>query len=73
MLHKNLFVYDLIYNPAETKLLTLAKHIGAKTANGLNMLLYQGMLSFKIWTGKDAPQDVMWQALQGELNVRNSN
>ena len=67
MLHKNLFVYDLIYNPAETKLLALAKHIGAKTANGLGMLLYQGMLSFKIWTGQDAPQEVMWQALQGEL------
>ena len=67
MLHKNLFVYDLIYNPMETKLLTLAKHIGVKTANGLGMLLYQGMLSFKIWTGEDAPQEVMRQALQGEL------
>ena len=73
MLHKNLFVYDLIYNPPETKLLTAAKHIGAKTANGLGMLLYQGMLSFKIWTGQDAPQEVMRQALQGELNARNSN
>ena len=73
MLHKDLFVYDLIYNPAETKLLALAKHIGAKTANGLGMLLYQGMLSFKIWTGQDAPQEVMRQALQGELNARNSN
>jgi len=73
VLHKNLFVYDLIYNPAETKLLTLAKHISAKTANGLGMLLYQGMLSFKIWTGQDAPQEVMRQALQGELNARNSN
>ena len=73
MLHKNLFVYDLIYNPAETKLLALVKHIGAKTANGMGMLLYQGMLSFKIWTGQDAPQQVMRQALQGELNARNSN
>jgi len=73
MLHKNLFVYDLIYNPAETKLLALSKQIGAKTANGLGMLLYQGMLSFKIWTGEDAPQEVMRQALQGELNARNSN
>lgn len=73
MLHKNLLVYDLIYNPPETKLLTLAKHIGAKTVNGLGMLLYQGMLSFKIWTGRDAPQELMRQALQGELNARNSN
>ena len=73
MLHKNLLVYDLIYNPPETKLLALARHIGARTANGLSMLLYQGMLSFKIWTGQDAPQEVMWKALQGELNARNSN
>jgi shikimate dehydrogenase len=63
MLHKNLFVYDLIYNPPETKLLTLAKKIGAKTSNGLGMLLYQGALSFGHFTGKDAPVDIMRQAL----------
>ncbi len=63
LLHKNLFVYDLIYNPAETKLLSLAKKIGAKTSNGLGMLLYQGMLSFEIWTGKKAPKEVMEGAL----------
>jgi shikimate dehydrogenase len=69
MMHKDLFVYDLIYNPAQTKLLTLAKKAGARTFCGLKMLLYQGMLSFKHWTGLDAPQDVMWQALQKELNI----
>ncbi len=69
MMHRNLFVYDLIYNPSETKLLTLAKKAGAKTSNGLKMLLYQGMLSLKHWTGLEAPQDVMWQALQKELNT----
>jgi len=66
MLHKDLFVYDLIYNPPETKLLSLAKKRGIRTSNGLKMLLYQGMLSFRIWTNKDAPQEVMWQALRGE-------
>ena len=67
MLHKDLFVYDLIYNPGETKLLLLAKKRGVRTSNGLKMLLYQGMLSFSIWTNKDAPQEVMWQAIRREL------
>jgi len=62
-LHKDLFVYDLVYNPAETKLLKLAKKVGAKTSNGLGMLLYQGMQSFEIWTGKPAPKEVMQKAL----------
>lgn len=67
MLHKDLFVYDLIYNPPETKLLSLAKKVGARYANGLKMLLYQGTDSFRHWTGKEPPRDVMWQALQKEL------
>jgi shikimate dehydrogenase len=64
MLHKNLFVYDLIYNPPETKLLSLAKKAGAKFSNGLGMLLYQGALSFKHFTGYDAPLEVMRKALE---------
>jgi shikimate dehydrogenase len=63
MLHKNLFVCDLIYNPPETKLLLVAKKAGAGTSNGLKMLLYQGMLSFEIWTGQKAPKEVMQKAL----------
>jgi shikimate dehydrogenase len=63
LLHRGLFVYDLIYNPCETKLLSAAKKIGASCVNGLGMLLYQGMLSFEIWTGKKAPRDVMQNAL----------
>ncbi|MCK5288409.1 MAG: shikimate dehydrogenase [Candidatus Omnitrophica bacterium] len=53
MLHKDLFVYDLIYNPIETKLLFLAKEVGAQVSNGLGMLLYQGALSFVLFTGTD--------------------
>jgi shikimate dehydrogenase len=63
LLHKNLFVYDLIYNPAETKLLSLAKKAGCRICNGLGMLLYQGVLSFEIWTGKKAPEEIMRKAL----------
>jgi shikimate dehydrogenase len=66
-MHKNLLVYDLIYNPKETKLLGLAKKAGAKTSNGLGMLLYQGMLSFEIWTSQKAPKEVMEKALLGTL------
>ncbi|MDP2941250.1 MAG: shikimate dehydrogenase [Candidatus Omnitrophota bacterium] len=62
-LHPGLLVYDLIYNPKETKLIKMARAAGAKTSNGLGMLLYQGMLSFEIWTGKKAPQEVMQSAL----------
>lgn len=64
LMHKDLFVYDLIYNPAETKLLKAAKNAGAKTANGLGMLLYQGAAAFEIWTGKKAPVEVMRKALK---------
>jgi len=67
LLHKNLLVYDLIYNPPQTKLLALAKKVGAKVSNGLGMLLYQGMLSFKIWIGQDAPLKIMRQALEKGL------
>ncbi|MDD5506140.1 MAG: shikimate dehydrogenase [Candidatus Omnitrophica bacterium] len=64
LLHNRLFVYDLIYNPAETKLLTAAKKAGIRFSNGLGMLLYQGILSFGHFTGKDAPVATMRAALE---------
>ena len=66
-LPKNLLVYDLIYNPAQTKLLKLAKAQGCRTSNGLGMLLYQGAASFELWTGKRAPIGVMRKALNKHL------
>ena len=59
MLHKDLIVSDIIYNPRETKLIRLAREVGCPTFNGLYMLLYQGAEAFKIWTGKDMPIDVI--------------
>ncbi len=56
-------VYDLIYNPPETKLLRSAKAHGLRAANGLTMLLYQGVRAFELWTGRPAPIDVMRSAL----------
>ena len=56
--HKAMYVFDSIYNPAETKLLKYAKKAGCQTQNGLRMLLYQGLVSFKYWTGVDANEDL---------------
>lgn len=56
---KDLMVFDVIYNPEETKLLQMAKDAGCPTANGLYMLLYQGAASFKIWTGQDMPVELI--------------
>lgn len=56
-------VYDLVYKPRETKLVKEAKALGHKAVGGLGMLLYQGALSFEIWTGERAPVDVMRKAI----------
>lgn len=59
--HKDLYVYDAIYNPEETMLLKKAKAAGCETQNGLNMLLYQGAAAFELWTGKEMPVDIIKQ------------
>ena len=58
------FVYDLIYNPAETCLLKSARQKGCRTLNGLNMLLYQGVEAFRLWFNEEPPLDVMRKALE---------
>jgi shikimate dehydrogenase len=63
VIHPRQLVVDMVYNPAQTKFLKLAKHLGAKTQNGLGMLLYQGVLAFEIFTGHKAPTEVMRKAL----------
>lgn len=55
--HKGQWVYDIIYSPIETRFLKKARLKGAKTLNGLSMLVYQGSESFKIWTGRSFPED----------------
>ncbi|MCG8432372.1 MAG: shikimate dehydrogenase [Candidatus Omnitrophica bacterium] len=66
-LHQGLFVYDLIYNPPETKLLISAREAGLRCANGLGMLLYQGALAFEHFTGRQAPVEVMRKALESAI------
>jgi len=60
-------VYDMIYKPAETKLLIAAKAAGCKTANGIGMLVHQGAKAFEIWTGQPAPVAVMRRAVEGSV------
>lgn len=60
-------VYDMIYKPAETKLLVAAQAAGCRTANGIGMLVHQGAKAFEIWTGQPAPVAVMRRAVEGSV------
>jgi shikimate dehydrogenase len=52
-------VFDIVYNPLETRLLREAKAAGAKTISGVDMLAWQGALAFEQWTGQKAPLELM--------------
>lgn len=60
-------VYDLVYNPVETRLLARARAAGATTIGGLGMLVHQGALAFELWTGQSPPVEVMHTAAQTTL------
>lgn len=74
VLHKDLFVYDLIYNPSPTKLLSLAESKGLRYSDGLGMLVYQGAFSFIYFTETHIPYvkivEVMWGAIDEALKKR---
>jgi shikimate dehydrogenase len=67
-LRPDLCVMDVIYNPLETKLAKDAKSMGAKVVSGIEMLVYQGVASFEIWTNHPAPVKVMKQAVLNKLS-----
>ena len=60
-------VYDLVYNPTETRLINEAKAAGVDTLGGLDMLVAQGAKQFEIWTGQAAPVAAMRTALEKRL------
>jgi shikimate dehydrogenase len=64
---KNVLVYDVVYNPWPTPLLRLAQKAGANMLGGLPMLVYQGAASFKLWTGREAPVDIMFNKAKEAL------
>ena len=60
-------VYDMIYEPAETRLLREAREAGCRAANGLGMLVYQGAKALEIWAKRKAPAEAMRLALEKHL------
>ncbi len=60
-------VMDIVYAPLKTRLLQAAGQAGCQTINGLAMLLYQGVAQFELWTGLQAPVEVMRQSLLTSL------
>ena len=67
LLCANLVVFDIVYNPYQTLLLREAKEAGAQTINGLEMLVWQGVLAFEKFTGKKVPFELMREAALKEL------
>lgn len=66
-IHPGMIVQDIIPNPANTYFLQSAAKMGAQTFDGLGMLVCQGAIAIKLWTGRDAPVDVMKKALELEF------
>lgn len=56
-------VYDLVYNPERTKLIEHAVASGARAISGKGMLVWQGAMAFELWTGAEAPIDIMKEAI----------
>ncbi|MDD3265260.1 MAG: shikimate kinase, partial [Dehalococcoidales bacterium] len=66
-------VFDLVYNPLQTKLLSDADQAGAQTINGLEMLVWQGALAFELWTGLAPPVGIMRTQALKELENNSLN
>jgi shikimate dehydrogenase len=62
---KDSIVYDIVYKPVTTRLLEEAKYAQAQIVYGYEMLIEQGAKAFEIWTGMNAPRNVMKKALFG--------
>ena len=63
-------IYDMVYKPRYTQLMAKAEQNGGQAIGGLGMLVRQGAASFEIWTGQDAPVDVMYKAAEAALAER---
>jgi len=67
LITKRHIVFDVIYKPYETKLLREAKEQGAQVIHGVEMLFHQGIAQFKLYTGNEAPKEVMKSILLEHL------
>jgi shikimate dehydrogenase len=68
-LRPGLIVADVIFNPAQTRLLKEARDHGCQTLDGLGMLVNQAVIGFRIWTGRDPDSAVMREALEEFLAI----
>jgi len=69
LLRSDMAVFDIVYNPLQTRLICDAEAAGAKTVGGLAMLVYQGALAFELWTKKKAPVEVMFKAVKTQMGM----
>lgn len=70
---KEPYIYDLVYNPTETRLIQLAKTAGLTTQHGLSMLIHQGARAFELWTGETLTEetlDIVSQAFLHEFQIK---
>lgn len=61
---RGMLVSDAVPNPPQTALLRAAADLGMPVLDGLSMLVHQGAIGFRMWTGQDAPEDAMKEALR---------
>ena len=67
ILSEHTIIYDLVYNPSETKLVKDARAQGLSAVTGLGMLIEQAALSFEIWTGHNPSREIMRAAIEQSL------
>jgi shikimate dehydrogenase len=70
LLHRDLAVMDIVYNPLKTKLLAAAEERGLKTISGVEMFVNQAVIQFELWTGKTAPREVMRDVVLEHLGAK---
>lgn len=72
LIRPGLLVFDAVYNPIQTRLLREAEEAGARTLSGVMMLVYQGVIAFKLWTGMEPPVEIMSDAVTETLREGHS-
>lgn len=68
-IHPEMVVCDVVFNPVNTAFLMRAAERGARTIDGLGMLVNQGCINYELWTGMKAPREVMYKKLKSEFGL----
>jgi shikimate dehydrogenase len=68
LMHRDLAIMDVVYNPLKTKLLQDAESLGLQTVSGADMFVNQALFQFEIWTGQKAPREVMREVVVAYLS-----